>query len=225
MDCNILFEDKHILVAVKPQGIPVQPDKTGDADLLSALENCCHQPLGLVHRLDRPVGGVMIFAKTKTAEAFLSKELQEGQLKKMYLTVLCGKLPQEKGILKDFLRKNTRTNLSEVVPEGAKGSKKAILQYARLGERETEYGCLTLAKITLFTGRHHQIRVQTSHAGVPIWGDKKYHPSFRKKGRTEIALWSYGLSGIHPETKEEFAFSALPEKEPFSFFSEEMGNL
>lgn len=222
---KILYEDAVMLAAVKPQGMPAQADKTGDLDLLSALEEHTKQSLGLLHRLDRPVGGVMLFAKEKQAEAFLAKEIQEHRLKKSYLTVLCGRLPAEEGRWEDYLLKNARTNLSEVVSKERKGAKRAALRYRRLAERETEQGVLTLAEIELETGRHHQIRVQTSHAGAPIWGDKKYNRNFPKRGRTDIALWSYCLEGIHPQTKQPFSFMAKPEKEPFSLFAEELTEL
>lgn len=222
---DIFFEDDTLLAAVKPQGMPAQADKTGDPDLLSELEKHTKQPLGLLHRLDRPVGGVMLFAKEKKAEAVLAKDLQEGRLQKSYLAVLCGRLPEEQGEWVDFLLKNARTNLSEVVSENRKGAKRAVLQYRRLAEAETEQGLLTLAEIHLETGRHHQIRVQTAHAGVPIWGDKKYHKTFPKRGKTEIALWSYRLEGVHPKTKKPFVFTAMPEKEPFSYFSESIEKL
>ncbi len=221
----ILFEDNYILAAVKPQGMPSQADKTGDPDLLSLLEKYVNQSLGLLHRLDRPVGGVILFAKDKSVEAVLSKDLQEKKLNKCYLTVLCGQLPSDHGTLEDYLLKNARTNLSEVVSKDRKGAKKAILHYRKIAEKETDIGWLTLAEIKLETGRHHQIRVQTSHAGFPIWGDKKYHKDFPKRGKTEIALWSYKLEGIHPKSKEEFSFIAKPEKEPFSLFAKELKEL
>ena len=221
----ILFEDEYILAAVKPQGMPSQADKTGDPDLLSELEKCTGKPLGLLHRLDRPVGGVMLFAKDKKAEAILAKDLQENRLNKCYLTVLCGKLPAEMGTLENYLLKNARTNLSEVVSKDRKGAKKAVLHYRKIAEKETDMGTMTLTVIKLETGRHHQIRVQTSHAGFPIWGDKKYHETFPIKGKTNIALWSYRLEGIHPKTKEPFCFTAKPEKEPFSLFAEELREL
>ena len=128
---KILYEDAVMLAAVKPQGMPAQADKTGDLDLLSALEEYTGQPLGLLHRLDRPVGGVMLFAKEKRAEAFLAKEIQEHRLKKAYLTVLCGRLPAAEGGLEDYLLKNARTNLSEVVSKERKGAKRAALRYRR----------------------------------------------------------------------------------------------
>ena len=222
---KILFEDEYILAAEKPQGMPSQADKTGDPDLLSELETYVGKPLGLLHRLDRPVGGVMLFAKEKKAETILAKDLQENKLNKRYLTVLCGKLPVDAGTLEDYLLKNARTNLSEVVSKERKGAKKAILHYKRIAEKETDIGILTLAEIKLETGRHHQIRVQTSHAGVPIWGDKKYHKNFPKRGKTDIALWSYRLEGMHPKTKKTFVFTAMPEKEPFTLFAEELREL
>ena len=222
---KILFEDEYILAAEKPQGMPSQADKTGDPDLLSELETYVGKPLGLLHRLDRPVGGVMLFAKEKKAETILAKDLQENKLNKRYLTVLCGKLPADEGTLEDYLLKNARTNLSEVVSKDRKGAKKAILHYKRIAEKETDIGILTLAEIKLETGRHHQIRVQTSHAGVPIWGDKKYHKNFPKRGKMDIALWSYRLEGMHPKTKEPFVFTAMPEKEPFTLFAEELREL
>lgn len=222
---NILFEDAYMIAAVKPQGVPAQPDKTGDSDLLSELEAYAGQPLGLLHRLDRPVGGIILYAKDKKAEAILAKDMQDNKLNKRYLTVVCGKLPTEEGTLENYLLKNARTNLSEVVSKDRKGAKKAVLQYRKIAEKETEIGWLTLAEIKLETGRHHQIRVQTSHAGFPIWGDKKYHNNFPKKGKTDIALWSYKLEGIHPKTKEGFSLIAKPEKEPFSLFAEEIKEL
>ena len=222
---KILYEDEYILAAEKPQGMPSQADKTGDPDLLSELEAYAGKPLGLLHRLDRPVGGVMLFAKDKKAEAILAKDLQENKLNKRYLTVLCGKLPADEGTLEDYLLKNARTNLSEVVSKDRKGAKKAILHYKKIAEKETDIGILTLTEIKLETGRHHQIRVQTSHAGVPIWGDKKYHKNFPKRGKTDIALWSYRLEGMHPKTKKTFVFTAMPEKEPFTLFAEELREL
>lgn len=219
---RIIFEDESILAAAKPQGMPAQPDKTGDRSFLEEMEAHAGQPLGLLHRLDRPVGGVMLFAKTKGAEAALAADMREGRLRKSYLAVLTGRLAQEWGRLADFLRKNGRTNLSEIVPEGTKGAKRAVLEYRRLAERETEGGILTLAEITLMTGRHHQIRVQTAGIGAPIWGDRKYNP---QAGRGNIALWAYCLSGVHPKTKETFLFRELPEGEPFSLFGEEFSNL
>ncbi|WMI82243.1 RluA family pseudouridine synthase [Anaerotignum sp. MB30-C6] len=219
MDWKILFEDEAMLVAIKPQGMPTQGDKTGDLDLLSALQEHCGHPLGLVHRLDRPVGGLLVFAKTKKAETAFAKEMQEGRLEKGYRTVLCGKLPEEKGRLVDYLKKNMRTNLSEVVSPNDKGGKKAILHYEVLETATIEGQVLSYVEIQLETGRHHQIRVQTANAGAPIWGDKKYNPMFKRGGRTEIALWSCFLKGYHPTTKKPWCFQDLPKEGAFQFFA------
>lgn len=218
MEWKICFEDHGLLVVTKPRGMPTQPDKTGDPDLLTALEQHCGHPLGLLHRLDRPVGGVMLFAKTKPMEATLAKEMQAGKITKKYRAVVLGTLPQEKGSLTDYLRKNACTNLSEVVDSKHKDGKKAVLQYTSLGVVETAEGTLTLVEITLETGRHHQIRVQLANAGAPIWGDKKYNTLGKSLGKTEIALWAFSLSGIHPVTKKRWLFEDFPKGKPFDLF-------
>lgn len=218
MDWKIIFEDEEMLVAEKPQGMPTQADKTGDLDLLSALEKHCGHPLGLIHRLDRPVGGLLVFAKTKRAETAFAKQMQDGLLEKRYHAVLLGKMPEEKGILIDYLKKNMRTNLSEVVSVKDKMGKKAVLHYEVLQTKIEENQILSLVEIQLETGRHHQIRVQTAHGGAPIWGDKKYNPKFQKRGRTEIALWAYSLKGFHPATNQPWSFVDIPKDGIFQFF-------
>lgn len=218
MEWKILFEDETMLVVRKPQGMPTQADKTGDLDLLSALETYCRQPLGLIHRLDRPVGGLLVFAKTKIAETDLAKQMQDGFLEKRYRAVLCGKLPEKKGTLMDYLKKNMRTNLSEVVSSKDRMAKKSILHYEVLETLKEENQTLSYVEIQLETGRHHQIRVQTSHAGAPIWGDKKYNPQFQRRGQTEIALWAYALKGKHPITKKPWIFEEMPSEGAFRLF-------
>ncbi len=222
MDFKILFEDETMLVAVKPQGMPTQGDKTGDLDLLSALQQHCGHGLGLIHRLDRPVGGLLVFAKTKKAEAALQKQMQEGLLEKSYRSVLCGEMPEKQGTLADFLKKNMRTNLSEVVSPKEKMAKKAVLRYRVLDTLKEENQTLSYVEIQLETGRHHQIRVQTAHGNAPIWGDKKYNPAFQGKGRTEIALWSYALKGLHPVTNQLWRFQQIPTHGIFQLFSEKL---
>lgn len=216
-DLNILFEDEEILVVVKPQGVPTQPDKTGDLDMLTQLQQKVGHEVGLLHRLDRPVGGVMVFAKTKQAETAIAKAMQKGLWQKYYIAVLCGRIQQKSGTWTDYLYKNARTNLSECVSKEKKGAKKAVLQYEVLEETEHDGQILSLVKIKLETGRHHQIRVQTSTRGVPIWGDRKYAHQNMPKG-ANIALWSDCLEGIHPSTKKEIIFSYAPKEVPFCFF-------
>lgn len=215
MNVRIIYEDKDILAAVKPSGVPAQPDKTGDQDLLTAAEEQTGQKLFLVHRLDRPVGGVLLLAKSAKAEAALSKAMQAGEVKKTYLAVLCGVPEEPEGIWEDYLYKNGRTNLSEVVPKERKGAKKALLQYRLLGTKEG----LSLVEIRLMTGRHHQIRVQTSSRGLPIWGDRKYNSLRRTMPGETIALWSCGMEGKMGNGKKIFV-RALPEGIPFSLFPE-----
>jgi 23S rRNA pseudouridine1911/1915/1917 synthase len=212
MDIKIIFEDKDILVVEKPPKLPCQSDKTSDEDLMSML----NRPyLGLIHRLDRPVGGVMVYAKNEKSNSFLSREVSARRLYKEYLTIVCGSPSETEGELRNYLKKLRTINMSKVVDEGTHGSKEAILQYKVLDTIDTEkYGTLTLLKIILKTGRHHQIRVQLSHAGLPIWGDNKYNKTFvKKKEWTQISLWSYKIGFNHPKSKEYVEFTSLPYEE------------
>lgn len=226
MELNILFEDKYILCLEKPQGVPAQSDKTNDEDLMSAaieyLKKKDTNPyLGLIHRLDRPVGGVIIYAKTEFANKELSKQVQERETQKEYLAVVCGKTEYNKEVLEDYLKKLKTINMSKVTTKDDKQGKLAKLEYEALGSVETvEYGTLTLLKIKLHSGRHHQIRVQLSNARLPIWGDNKYNKVFMKKKEfTNIALWSYKFGFKHPKTKEYKEFtSSLPSTYPFNQF-------
>ena len=211
---KVIYEDNHIIVVEKPVNIPSQGDKTGDVDMLTIIKEYLKEKynkpgnvyLGLVHRLDRPVGGVMIFAKTSKAAARLSEEVRGKVFRKTYLVVVNGKMNKEKGILEDYLLKNEKKNMSKVVKEGTKNSKFASLDYEVL--KYNEEINLSVLKINLHTGRHHQIRVQLSSRNHSIYGDQKY--GGRGHGK-QIALWAYSLTVVHPITKEEMAFKALPE--------------
>lgn len=211
---NIIYEDNHIIVVEKPVNIPSQGDKTGDIDMLTLIKQYIKQKynkpgevyLGLVHRLDRPVGGVMIFAKTSKAAGRLSDQVREKVFKKKYLAVVDGEFEQEKGVLEDYLYKDERKNMSKVVNKDKKNAKLAKLDYEVLKYNEVKN--LSLVKVNLHTGRHHQIRVQLSHFGHSIFGDQKY--GTRGKGK-QIALWAYELTIKHPITKEEMTFKDLPE--------------
>lgn len=213
-DLNILYEDNHIIVVEKPVNIPSQADKTGDIDMLTIikayLKEKYNKPgevyLGLVHRLDRPTGGVMVFARTSKAASRLSEQVRDKKFQKKYLAIVDGKMEKENGTMKDFLLKNEKTNTSKVVKEGTKNAKEAILGYEVI--KYNEEINMSVVKITLHTGRHHQIRVQFASRGHSLSGDQKYGTRGRGKG---LALWAYSLSFIHPTTKEEMTFENYPE--------------
>ncbi|MCQ4085728.1 RluA family pseudouridine synthase [Saccharibacillus sp. JS10] len=210
---SVLLEDNHLLGIVKPVNIPVQEDASGDADMLTLLKNDLkirHQKpgnvfLGLVHRLDRPVGGAMIFAKTSKAASRLSDSVRTHSIRKTYVAVTNGVPKQTEGRLVHYLLKNERTNIVTVVSKGTAGAKEAILDYKVLAED----GNRALVCVELHTGRSHQIRVQMSQIGCPLYGDQKYGASFTKPGE-QIALWSVRLRFPHPVTKESTLLISLP---------------
>lgn len=213
-DLKVLFEDNHIIVVEKKPNIPSQADKTKDVDMLTIVKQYSKEKyqkpgnvyLGLVHRLDRPVGGIMVFAKTSKAAGRLSNQVREKTFKKKYLAVVDGKVLPKQGSLEDYLYKDERNNKSKVVSQDKKNAKLAKLDYQVLTYHEVKD--LSLLKIDLQTGRHHQIRVQLSHFGHSIFGDQKY--GTRGQGK-QIALWAYQLTFKHPITKEEMCFQDLPE--------------
>lgn len=172
---NVIYEDNHIIVVEKIPNIPSQQDKTGDIDMLTLVKKYIKEKynkpgevyLGLVHRLDRPVGGVMVFARTSKAAARLSEQVRNKVFKKEYLTIVDGKLEEEKAILEDYLVKNERTNLSKVTTKENKNAKLAKLEYETV--KYDEGLDLSVLKIKLHTGRHHQIRVQLSSRGRSIY--------------------------------------------------------
>jgi hypothetical protein len=213
---NVIYEDNHIIVVEKMVNIPSQADKTGDLDMLTLIKQYIKEKyqkpgnvyLGLIHRLDRPVGGVMVFAKTSKAAARLSEQVREKTFKKRYLVIVDGKLEEKEGVWEDYLLKNEKTNTSKVVPEGTKNSKLAKLDYQVL--KYNEETNLSLVKVNLHTGRHHQIRVQFASRNHSICGDQKYGTRGRGK---QISLWAYELSILHPITKQEMTFKCLPKKQ------------
>ena len=177
---KILYEDNHILVVEKPYNMPVQGDSSGALDLLSSLKayikDKYNKPgnvyLGLVHRLDRPVGGVMVFARTSKAAERLSKAIKDGLVEKYYLAVICGHIVNKIGVFEDYLLKDDKNNITKVDSSG----KYAKLEYEVLNE---VHG-LSLVKVHLITGRSHQIRVQFASRNLPLWGDNKYNKKFSK---------------------------------------------
>ena len=214
-ELKVIYEDNHIIVVEKKPNIPSQKDKTEDIDMLTIIKQYLKEKynkpgevyLALIHRLDRPVGGVMVFAKTSKAAARLSEEVRSRNLKKEYLVIVDGKMKKEEGTLEDYLLKNEKTNTSKVVKEGTKNSKYAKLDYKVL--KYNEEIDLSVLKINLHTGRHHQIRVQLANSGHSICGDQKYGTRGRGK---QISLWAYKLSFTHPTTKEQLTFYSIPEK-------------
>ncbi|MDE6907575.1 MAG: RNA pseudouridine synthase [Lachnospiraceae bacterium] len=219
MEIDILYEDGQLLVCRKPAGIPAQSRKVGQKDMVSILRNYRNGKegdtyIGLVHRLDQPVQGVMVFAKTKMAAAELSRQITDGRVRKQYLAVICGKPIKKQGVLVDYLLKDARTNTSSIVPEGTKGAKRAELRYRIIAETLG----YALAEIDLLTGRHHQIRVQMAGAGMPLAGDRKYNLSDAGQTEKYVALAAHRLSFEHPVLKKEICFEGKPEGVIFKKF-------
>ena len=215
---NVIYEDNHLLVVTKPVNVPVQGDDSHDKDLLTMLKDYLKEKyqkpgnvyLGLVHRLDRPVGGVMVFARTSKAAARLAAQMQKDDFRKTYLAVIQG-TPDQKATLKDYLVKDGRTNTVRVTDKDH--GKYAELDYRILKNN----GELSLAEIHLKTGRSHQIRVQFSSRNWPLWGDQRYNPS-AIPGQ-QIALWASSLTFTHPVTKQQLTFtSPQPEDYPWDLF-------
>ncbi len=221
---NILYEDNHIIVVVKPVGIAVQADESGDHDLLTRIKEYRRQNenkpgnvyVGLVHRLDRMVGGVMVFAKTSKAAGRLSELVRSRNFRKLYLAVVRSEyLPG--GIMEDYLLKDPATNTSKVVHISNPLAKHALLRYRQIGSRDG----VSLVSIELETGRSHQIRVQFASRGWPLVGDVKY--GVEKGGTGGPALWSYAVGIEHPVSRERLEFSVLPTASgPWEIFRDEL---
>lgn len=233
MNITILYEDKDIIVCEKPVGVPSQSDKSLIVDLASQIKNYLYEKEGkpnpyvaVVHRLDRAVGGVMVYAKTKEAAADLSRQITEGTMKKRYLTVVTADLKaakEQEGLLQDYMVKDGRNNVSKIVSKPTKEAKEAKLGYRVLASQSIEYGqeetVVSLLEIALLTGRHHQIRLQMSKHFGGVWGDTKYNRMFQnQRGWINVALFAYALTFRHPRTKEEIGFRTYPQTEPFSRF-------
>ena len=218
----ILYEDNHVIVVLKPQMVACCPDESGDYNLLDRIKDYIkttyNKPgtvfLGLVHRLDRPPGGVLVFAKTSKAAARLSEQMKNGGFEKKYFAVLCGAPSKKKAVLENYLRKNSINNTVYVCTQTEEGAKFASLEY----EIKEEKAGLSLAKITLHTGRTHQIRVQTSAINCPVYGDMRYGGEKAVKGK--LALWAYSLRFKHPTTGESMKFLIEPPKDdmPWKLF-------
>ena len=207
---KIIYEDNHVLVAVKPPNMLSQADVTGDTDILTWLKEDVkvryNKPgrvyLGLVHRLDRPVGGLMVFARTSKAAARLSAQMQQHLMGREYLCIVTGEV-KDSFTLTDYLVKDEKVNRVTVCDSDRKGAQCAILH----GECIARRNGTALCSIRLETGRNHQIRVQMSHAGAPLWGDNRYGNGIPGQ---QIALWGYKLTFEHPTTHEIMTFYDVP---------------
>ena len=223
-DLKIVYEDNHILVVVKPYDVPVQADESGDADMLTMLKQYLvekyNKPgdayLGLVHRLDRPTGGVMVFAKTSKAASRLCAQIRDGEVEKKYLAIVEGAPRYKADKLTCYLKKFPDTNTVKVVPALSEGAKYAELDYKVLDVKNS----LALTEIRLHTGRTHQIRVQTAGISHPVFGDMRYGGATAKKGK--LALFAFSLSFTHPVSKERMKFISMPPDEtPWKAFDTE----
>lgn len=247
MKSRILYEDNNIIVVHKPAGIATQTARVGQRDMVSEVTGylaCKEQEtvlpqvkseskipyVGLIHRLDQPVEGILVFAKDKQSAAALSKQIADDRMEKYYYAVVCGQDFPDKGELADYLLKDGKTNTSRIVPKEVKGAKPAKLCYEILKRKQTEASDgeikqIALARIHLQTGRHHQIRVQMHHAGMDLLGDYKYAErtavslSEHMKIK-EIALCAYRLEFDHPKTKRNMQFEIMPEGKSFGIFTE-----
>ncbi|MEG1656333.1 MAG: RluA family pseudouridine synthase [Christensenellaceae bacterium] len=207
---NILYEDNHIIAAVKPQNLLSQSDISGDDDFLSQIKTYVRKKynkpgeayIGLVHRLDRPAGGMMVFARTSKAAARLAWQMKNGEFFKTYYAVISSPLLNSSGTLTDYLLKDAQSNTSRVVDSKALGAKIAVLDYEVLAQKDG----FSLLKINLKTGRSHQIRVQFASRGASLVGDKRYG-GLPASG---LCLWAFELSFLHPTKKERLTFCCPP---------------
>ncbi|MBN1355591.1 RluA family pseudouridine synthase [bacterium] len=198
---TLIYEDDHLIAVYKPPGVLAQSDATGDLDLLtytktrfmtSAISN--QQPfLGLIHRLDRPVAGIVVFGKTRQAAAELSRQFRERTAEKIYWAVVHG-IPRGQGILENFIARDKIRRMSRIARPGENGAKSARLSYTVLGSRSGR----SLLEIQLLSGRSHQIRIQLSHRGYPVLADRKYGSHEVLKNPGMIALWAKNIMIRHP---------------------------
>lgn len=220
---NVLYEDNQIIVVLKPQNIPTQSDVSSSEDMLSLVKKYVKEKyqkegeafIGLVHRLDRPTGGVMVFARNSKSAKRLAEQFKNHTTEKIYYAVTTKVVREKSKTLVNYLEKNEKENIVKVVPMLSSGAKKAELTYRELENN----GQMSLLEVKILTGRSHQIRVQLSTLGYPLYGDGKYGKN-KDVATKNLGLWAGKLSFIHPTTKEKMVFMACPdtEKEPWKNF-------
>lgn len=226
---KVLYEDQELIVAVKPAGVESQAARKFAPDMISeirkhmVINKLCtpgKEPyVAVIHRLDKPVSGVMVYAKTKKAAAALSAQVQNHKMEKIYEAVVCGKPVNSVDNFVDYLKKSVDGNYSQVVDKGISDAKLAELSYETKKTIETEDGELSLVRIHLKTGRHHQIRVQFAHHGLPLYGDGKYNSAFESAAPSPLALCAVSLAFLHPTTGKRMEFSIKPSGGAFEKFS------
>lgn len=222
---EVIYDDNQIVVVIKPQNMPTQADESGDEDALSAVKKFVKEKyqkagdafVGLVHRLDRPTGGVLVFARNSKSASRLSAQMQKNEVEKTYFAVVKGKPKKPRARLENWLKKDTAYNKVSICGMAETDAKHAVLEYEVIATKND----LSLLKIRLETGRSHQIRVQLAGIGNPIFGDAKYGASDLPNASTKnLALWASGLEFRHPTLDQVMIFRVNPPQEtyPFSLF-------
>lgn len=210
---DVIYEDNHLLVCIKPQNVPSQEDSSGDKDMLTMCKEYIKEKynkpgeafVGLVHRLDRPTGGIMVFAKTSKCASRLAEQIKNGTFQKKYYACVVGTPRFKTQKLVNYLKKDTQKNIVTIALQGEVGAKYAELDYTVLSTYEKQ---ISLVDVSLKTGRSHQIRVQLANIKTPIFGDAKYNGDIIKN--QNLALWAYNLTFLHPITKNKMEFTAVP---------------
>ena len=252
MKLDIVFEDEYMIACVKPYGVPSQQDKTYGVDMVTLVKEYLYDKassdkkegdeqieepyVAVINRLDRPVGGIILFAKDENTAAKLSDMVQDSEIEKYYQAVVSGFLGEPEGIYEDWLLHDKKSNVTKVVSKDTKGAKRAILEYEVRDELDTDEGPVAYVLVKLLTGRHHQIRCQMAAHGTPVWGDTKYNPAFNKSGKSggsgktmkkekpgresEIGLFSTRMQFVHPVTGEEIFLHREPEGKAFDIIDQ-----
>ena len=220
-DIHIIYEDKDILVCKKPAGLPTQSAKVSVPDLVSELKKYLAEKgesyLAVIHRLDQPVEGLLVFAKNRAAAKNLNEQLGKSEFDKVYYAVAFNQPPVQEGMLEDYMVKEGAR--AKIVTADTPGAKKAVLHYKLIAMKQ----CRALYEVRLETGRFHQIRAQMAHAGMPLLGDRKYADAAiilysKAHGINNVALCAFKLKLVHPKTGEEMLFVIKPEGEVFQAF-------